>query len=208
MEGSDHGNFWGYMPDYIQRTWGKPYNSKAGYSTRPSQHSDYRMYQLVRYWNPIWIINHTFKAKTILHISSFFLLLAREPHSGPPRAYSFTRFLDYIQRRTVVGRTPLNVWPARHTDYPQHSQQKNIHVSVEFEPTISAGARPQTYALDRAATGTGTEMLKLQNHAATVILIPTDLCQHSRNFCRILCTVDRASLYNLVNRANLVHKFS
>jgi len=27
--------------------------------------------------------------------------------------------------------------------------------SVGFEPTISAGERPQTYALDRAATGTG-----------------------------------------------------
>jgi len=26
---------------------------------------------------------------------------------------------------------------------------------VEFEPTISAGERPQTYALDRAATETG-----------------------------------------------------
>jgi hypothetical protein len=26
--------------------------------------------------------------------------------------------------------------------------------SVEFEPTISAGERPKTYALDRAATGT------------------------------------------------------
>jgi len=26
---------------------------------------------------------------------------------------------------------------------------------VVFEPTISAGERPQTYALDRAATGTG-----------------------------------------------------
>ena len=26
---------------------------------------------------------------------------------------------------------------------------------VEFEPTISAGERPQTYAWDRAATGTG-----------------------------------------------------
>jgi len=25
---------------------------------------------------------------------------------------------------------------------------------VEFEPTISAGERPQTYVLDRAATGT------------------------------------------------------
>ena len=27
---------------------------------------------------------------------------------------------------------------------------------VGFKPTISAGERPQTYALDRAATGTGT----------------------------------------------------
>jgi hypothetical protein len=26
---------------------------------------------------------------------------------------------------------------------------------VGFEPTISAGKRPQTYALDRTATGTG-----------------------------------------------------
>jgi len=26
---------------------------------------------------------------------------------------------------------------------------------VGFEPTISAGERPQTYTLDRAATGTG-----------------------------------------------------
>jgi hypothetical protein len=26
---------------------------------------------------------------------------------------------------------------------------------VEFEPTIAAGERPKTYALDRAATGTG-----------------------------------------------------
>jgi hypothetical protein len=27
---------------------------------------------------------------------------------------------------------------------------------VGFEPTSSAGGRPQTYVLDRAATGTGT----------------------------------------------------
>jgi len=27
---------------------------------------------------------------------------------------------------------------------------------VGYEPTISAGERPQTYALDRAATETGT----------------------------------------------------
>ena len=31
---------------------------------------------------------------------------------------------------------------------------------VGFEPTISLGERPQTYALDRAATGTGYNYIK------------------------------------------------
>ena len=30
---------------------------------------------------------------------------------------------------------------------------------VGFEPTISVGERPQTYDLDRAATGTGTKVI-------------------------------------------------
>ena len=32
-----------------------------------------------------------------------------------------------------------------------------------FEPTISAGERPQTYALDREATGTGFIVVLLPN---------------------------------------------
>jgi hypothetical protein len=36
--------------------------------------------------------------------------------------------------------------------------------SVGFEPTISAGERPQTYALERAATGTGTVKQTLCNN--------------------------------------------
>ena len=32
---------------------------------------------------------------------------------------------------------------------------------VGFEPTISTGERPQTYALDRAATGTGNKDLQI-----------------------------------------------
>ena len=36
---------------------------------------------------------------------------------------------------------------------------------VEFEPTIAAGERSQTYALDRAATGTGSYILyELDKH--------------------------------------------
>ena len=34
---------------------------------------------------------------------------------------------------------------------------------VGFEPTISAGERPQTYALDRAATGTGSMDIRIGN---------------------------------------------
>ena len=34
---------------------------------------------------------------------------------------------------------------------------------VGFEPTISAGERPKTYALDRAATVTGADCIKVKN---------------------------------------------
>ena len=36
---------------------------------------------------------------------------------------------------------------------------------VEFEPTISAGERPQTYALDRAAIGTGNQKIYIQSYS-------------------------------------------
>jgi hypothetical protein len=45
-------------------------------------------------------------------------------------ASSFTRFLDHTQRRTTVGRTPLDEWSARRRDFyltTQHTQQTNIH---------------------------------------------------------------------------------
>ena len=74
-------------------------------------------------------------------------------------ASSFLTFLDHTQRRTTVGRTPLDELSARHRDlYPTTQKTHNRQTSMPplgFEPTISAGERPQTYALDRAATGTG-----------------------------------------------------
>ena len=40
-------------------------------------------------------------------------------------------------------------------------------VIVGFEPTVSAGECPQTYALDRAATGTGTLRLIININITT-----------------------------------------
>jgi hypothetical protein len=87
----------------------------------------------------------------------FFFLLWR---CDPTRvmASSFTRFLDHTQRRTTVGRAPLDEWSARRRDlylttHNTYNRQTST-LQVGLEPTISAGERPQTYALDRANTGT------------------------------------------------------
>jgi len=55
--------------------------------------------------------------------------------------------------------TSSSQWPLPNNT--QHSQETNIHAPVGFEPTIAAGGRPQTYALDRAPTGTGILILIL-----------------------------------------------
>jgi hypothetical protein len=73
--------------------------------------------------------------------------------------FSFSRFLGYTQQRATVGRTPLDVWSIRRRDlylttHNTHNRQTSMPV-VGFEPTISAGERPKTYALDRAVIGTG-----------------------------------------------------
>jgi hypothetical protein len=73
--------------------------------------------------------------------------------------------LDHTQTHTTVGRTPLEEGSAyRRNLYPTQTLYKtNIHTPVGFKLTIPASARPQTYALDSAATGIGprTEYLQL-----------------------------------------------
>jgi len=81
------------------------------------------------------------------------------PHYA--RASSFKRFLDHTQRRITVGKTPLDKWSARRRDLyltTHNTQSRQTSMPpLGFEPTNTAGERPQTYALDRAATGTGKE---------------------------------------------------
>ena len=48
---------------------------------------------------------------------------------------------------------------------------------VGFEPTISAGERPQTYALDRAATGTGNKLSYVDYYYVVTILSLADSAQ-------------------------------
>ena len=63
-------------------------------------------------------------------------------------------FLDHTQRRTTVGRTPLDEWSARRRDlYLTTHDTHNRRISmppVGFEPTISAGERPAAAHLLRS----------------------------------------------------------
>jgi len=88
-----------------------------------------------------------------------FVCLFLPRHPPLVRTSSFTKFLDHTQRRTTVGRPPLDEWLARRRDlylttHNTHNRQTSI-TPVGFETTISAGERSQSYALDRAATGIG-----------------------------------------------------
>ena len=89
-------------------------------------------------YNPLWLYFHS-------QVAGFSLLV-------------FSRFLDHTQRSATVGRTPLDEWSFRRKDlymttHNTHNRQTYIP-RLGFEPTISAVERPNTYALDRAATGT------------------------------------------------------
>ena len=71
--------------------------------------------------------------------------------------HPFLMFLDNTQRRSTVGRIPLDEWSARRRDlYLTTDDTHNRQISmppVGFEPTISAGERPQAAHLLRSSRG-------------------------------------------------------
>jgi hypothetical protein len=105
----------------------------------------------------------TVKARLCLCVCFFFGGGGGRDSSQWAMASPFTRFLlshtmthhsrlDSSGRVTSSSKRPL-------CDKAQSLQQTDIHAPVGFERTISVGERPQTYALDRAATGTGKARL-------------------------------------------------
>jgi hypothetical protein len=100
----------------------------------------------------------SFQSKKFHFSYPFFFSFGATALSGP-RASSFTNFLDRTQWRTTFGRTHLDEWSARRTDFYLkthniHNRQTSMPPGV-FEPTILGGERPQAHVLGRAATGTG-----------------------------------------------------
>ena len=109
---------------------------------------------------------HSFKILSLNFLIGKFMslfALTQQPPCGQWRL--IYKVLDKTKRRTTFGRNPLDGWSAPRRDlylttHNIHNRQISIP-RVGFEPTISAGERPKTYALDRAATGTGCQYILL-----------------------------------------------
>jgi hypothetical protein len=100
------------------------------------------------------------------------------------------RFLDHTKRRITVGRTPLDEWSARRRDlylttHNTHTRQPFM-LPAGFEPTIPASERPQTYALDRAATGIGCPSSYFYKNTTCLNVSLLRICHVSSVSCKIL----------------------
>jgi hypothetical protein len=85
---------------------------------------------------------------------------------------------NHTQRYPTVGRTPWmndqSVADLYLTTHNTHNRQTSMP-SVGFKPTVSAGQRPQTYALDGEATGTGEIYIYTYIHTSLFLLKTTSL---------------------------------
>jgi hypothetical protein len=101
-----------------------------------------RLYYLFNLFLLVWITSQTVMLLWLFKLPSVSLFcnmwrwfdFTTLPCNSPQwaRASSFTRFLYHIQRRTTVGRTPLDEWLARRSYLyltTHNIQQTNIHAS-------------------------------------------------------------------------------
>ena len=106
-----------------------------------------------------WVTNKEKENNQILFLvqinqPNFFFAVALRPNAGHGLLIH-----EVSRSHTTVGRTPLDEWSARRRDlclttHNTHNRQTSMP-PVGFEPTTSAGERPHTYTLNRAATRTG-----------------------------------------------------
>ena len=109
--------------------------------------------------------------------------------------------LRTVFRRATVGKIPMDKWSARRRDLylttlNTHNRQTSM-LPVGFETTISAGERPETYALDRAATGIGSGGGDNSNCWCNCLLIESRLTEGAVRFDQFTLSLQVLKLTSL-----------
>jgi hypothetical protein len=97
------------------------------------------------------------------HVKFRFAVLTSSAYSQQvSRLFIFT--WSHSDTHHTFGRIPLDEWSARrrclYLTTQTLTRDRHLCLPVWFEPTITTSARPQTYVLDRAATGIGLNHVK------------------------------------------------
>jgi hypothetical protein len=118
---------------------------------------NYEYTTCAKHWCNIW---ETWFCRNVwLHWLIIFIWLDRPTGPGPPHYLGS----EITPRSTTFGNTLTDEWPSRrgdlyltqHTHTHKRSQKRDVHASGCVRTHNPASERPQTHALDRAATGIG-----------------------------------------------------
>jgi hypothetical protein len=112
--------------------------------------------------NYLAVLRHclqTAQTQAILYSwAKFFFLWRCSPTQA--MASSFLRFADHTQWHNTLVSTPVDEWSASHKDLyltTHNTHQRQIYMPLAgFEPASPESGRPQTHAVDCAATEIGT----------------------------------------------------
>jgi hypothetical protein len=138
----------------------------------PPPESDYTKLCSWSLGGSLVVLQHNFKC--VVYIFFDGATASRGP--GPPHYRVFT----ITFRSTTLGRTPLDEWSAQRRDL--YLTTHNTHKSG-IRPTIAASERPQTHALDRAATGICIFIVAILNEAQCLIVFCGLVWRMDSEFC-------------------------
>jgi len=113
--------------------------------------------------------------------------------------HPFLMFLDHTRRRSTVGRTPLDEWSARRRDlylttHDTHNRQISMP-PVGFEPTMSAGERPQALYSWRTLLWSATSISLF--FLAVPACVPIHFLNSVTNTIKISATYHSAEIFKM-----------
>ena len=120
----------------------------------------------------LWLVSFLVGLRTYQHPCNVLITTAKEGwllflwRYKPTRALALASLLRFVCHTQTHTETPEGLlWRSdqlvAETSTWQHTTlTTDIHAPMGFEPTISAGERPQTYPLDRAANETSSNIFR------------------------------------------------